>query len=303
MNDQISVCICTYRRNTLLERLLRKLAYQETADFFDFSVIVIDNDAAGSAREIVMRLNDELGLDIQYAIEPERTIPAARNHALLLAKGNYIAIIDDDEFPSPQWLTNMYRAIQTFDADGALGPVHPYFESTPPKWLIRGKFCERPVYRTGTFLQWHQTRTGNVLLKKMVFDEHGLKFDLKWKTSGSDRALFKQAMQMGYRFIAVEEAPVYETVPPERWKKGYYLKRALVHGYNSYRSTKDDLKGISRVTVPAKSFAALIFYALSIPVSFLLGAHILIKCLEGGGHHLSQLLARLGIELVKQRNF
>ena len=67
-----------------------------------------------------------------YGIEPEQTIPAARNHALRLARGNYIGIIDDDEFPPPHWLITMYRAIHAFDVDGALGPVHPFFEETAP---------------------------------------------------------------------------------------------------------------------------------------------------------------------------
>jgi glycosyltransferase involved in cell wall biosynthesis len=179
MKDRITVCICTFGRNQMLERLLRSLKLQETTGLFDFSVVVVDNDASGPARDTVMRLKAELGLEIDYGVEPEQIIPAARNHALRLARGNYIGIIDDDEFPS-----------QT----------------------------------------WNQTRTGNVLLKREVFDKRRLRFDLKWKTSGSDRAFFKQAIQLGCRFIAVEEAPVYENGPPERWKGNQILAKCLGRG-------------------------------------------------------------------------
>jgi glycosyltransferase involved in cell wall biosynthesis len=303
MKDHISVCICTLHRNKMLERLLRNIRVQETGGLFDFSGVVVDNDAAGPARETVMRLRAELGIEIEYAIEPERTIPAARNKALGLARGNYIGIIDDDEFPPPHWLVTMYRAIKTFDVDGALGPVHPFFDKKPPGWLLKGRFCERPIHRTGTLLDWTQTRTGNVLLKRDVFDEHHLRFDLKWKTSGSDRAFFKEAIQLGYRFIAVEEAPVYEYVPPERWTKGYYLRRALVHGFNAYRNSAGELHGFSRVAFPLKSVAALIAYTAALPFAACLGSYMLASCLERGGHHLSQLLAMLGIELIKKREF
>jgi len=303
MKDHISVCICTFHRDKMLERLLRKLALQETGGVFDFSTIVVDNDAAGPARETVMRLRAELGMVIDYAIEPERTIPAARNRALGLARGNYVGIIDDDEFPPYLWLITMYRAIKTFEVDGALGPVHPFFNQKPPAWLLKGRFCERPVHRTGTLLDWSQTRTGNVLLKRDVFDKHQLRFDLKWKTSGSDRAFFKQAMQLGYKFVAVEEAPVYECVPPERWKKSYYLRRALVHGFNAYRNSASELHGFSRVAVPLKSAAALIAFTMALPIAACLGSHVLVSCLEKGGHHLSQLLAMVGIELIKKRDF
>jgi succinoglycan biosynthesis protein ExoM len=287
----------------MIERLLRKLALQETDGFFDFSVVVVDNDAAGPARETVTKFQEELGLNITYGIEPENTIPTARNHALRLARGNYIGIIDDDEFPPPHWLITMYRAIYTFDVDGALGPVHPFFEQQPPAWLLKGGFCERPVHRTGTLLHWSQTRTGNVLLKREVFDKHNLCFDVKFKTGGSDQEFFKQAMNAGCRFVAVEEAPVYEIVPPDRWTKSYYLKRALVNGFNAHRYSVSQTRGLSQVTVPLKSTVALLTYTIAAPFCVCLGSHVLMNCLERGCHHLSRLLAMLGIELVKKRNF
>ncbi|MFC2168343.1 glycosyltransferase family 2 protein [Acidobacteriota bacterium] len=303
MINHISVCICTFHRNKMLEHLLRNLKLQETGGRFNFSIVVVDNDAAGHAKNTVMRLKEELSLEIEYGIEEEQTIPAARNHALQLARGNYIGIIDDDEFPPPNWLITMFQAIQTFDVDGALGPVHPYFEQNPPAWLLKGRFCERPVFRTGTLLKWSQTRTGNVLLKKAVFDEHQIQFDLKWKTSGSDRAFFKQAMQAGYRFIAVEEAPVYENVSRSRWTKNYYLKRALVHGYNAHRNSVDGASAFSRIAVAIKSAATLCAYTILLPFCAIRGSHMMVKCLEGGSYHLSRLFAIVGIELIKKRDF
>lgn len=287
----------------MLERLIIKLNVQETGGLFDYSIIIIDNDASCSAKDIVEKLAKTLDTKPLYDFEPERSIPAARNHALALANGNYIAIIDDDEFPPPHWLFTLYRAIQTFDVDGALGPVIPYFEQKPPSWLIKGKFCERPIYRTGTLLDWYHTRTGNVLLKRKVFDEHGLKFDLKWKTSGSDRAFFKQAIEHGYKFVAVAEAPVYEIVPPQRWKKSYYIRRSLIHGYNTYRNSIKGTSFLNQLISGTKSTLALGFYLIAFPFCSILGPAWYVKCLEKGAHHLSQLLARLGIELIKQRDF
>lgn len=301
--DHISICICTHRRPLMLERLIKKLNDQVTCALFDYSIIVIDNDKAGSAKGIVETLAENVKIKINYDIEPEKSIPAARNHAIKLATGNYIAIIDDDEFPPPHWLITLYRAIQTFDVDGALGPIIPYFEQKPPSWLIKGKFCERPIYRTGTLLVWYHTRTGNVLLKRKVFDEHGLKFDLKWKTSGSDRAFFKQAIEHGYKFVAVAEAPVYEIVPPERWVKSYYVKRQIVHGYNTYRNSIKGTSLLRQTFTGLKSMLALGIYLIAFPICLILGPALYVKCLEKAAHHFSQLLARFGIELIKQRDF
>lgn len=302
MKNHISVCICTFRRNHMLERLLRKMALQETAGLFDYSVVVVDNDAEGPARKTVALLKDELGLDITYSIESVQMIAAARNHALQLARGNYIGIIDDDEFPPPYWLLTMFKAIHTFDVDGGLGPVYPFFEQQPPSWLAKSHLCERPVHRTGTLLSWDQTRTGNVLLKKQVFSEHQLWFDLKYKTSGSDKEFFREAMQLGYRFVAVEEAPVYEVVPPERQTKSYYLRRALLQASNERKYRAPLLHGLSKVLVPMKAIAALMVYTFMLPFCFFLGSHTLIKYAEKCAYHLSWLLTMLGFDLAKKRD-
>ncbi len=303
MKNHISVCICTYRRNQMLERLLRKVALQVTGGLFDFSVVVVDNDAAGPARETFTRLKEELDLNMNYGIESEQTIPAARNHALRLARGNYIGIIDDDEFPPQHWLITLYRAIHTFDVDGALGPVHPFFQNQPPAWLVKSGFCEKSVPRTGTLFDWDQTRTSNVLLKKDVFDKHHLCFDLKCKTSGSDKEFFREAIQLGYRFVAVEEAPVYEIVTLERQTKSYYLRRSRVQASNERRYRAPMLRGLSRVLAPMKAVAALLVYTIMLPFCALVGSHMVMKYAEKGVYHLSWLLAMLGIDLAKNRNF
>ena len=55
--------------------------------------------------------------------------------------------------------------------------------------------------------------------------------------------------------------------------------------------------------VPMKSTVAVMIYALAIPFCACLGTHVLVHCFEKGGHHLSRLLAMMGIELDKKRNF
>jgi GT2 family glycosyltransferase len=286
----------------MLANLLRCLAAQDTRGEFDFSVVVINNDDHGSARDTVSRAAAEWPLDVTYDVGAVNTIPAARNHALRLARGNYVGIIDDDEFPPPLWLSTLYRAVRTFEVDGALGPVIPYFECAPPEWLIRGRFCERPTHRTGTLLQWQQTRTGNVLIRRGVFERQGLLFDERFTTGGSDREFFKHAMASGYRFIAVEEAPVYEVVPPERQTKRYWVRRALVNGYNAHKNSAGALHGLARVTLPITLAGAACLCAAALPFSLLAGTHATVRCLERGGHHLSRLCGMMGIELLKKRD-
>lgn len=267
-------------------------------------MVVVDNDAQGHARETVATLRTELHLDVTYAIEPERTIPAARNHAVRLARGNYIGIIDDDEFPARDWLLHLYEAIRTFAVDGALGPVYSFFDNEPPAWLVKSGFCDSRIYhRTGTLLKWNETRTGNVLLKRQVFDTHGLSFDPRFRTGGSDQEFFRQAMTRGCQFVAVREAPVYEVVLPTRWSRKYWIKRALVNGFNARRYSLGRVSRIRQALAMCASVVAAAIYALALPVCACLGHHRLIVCLEKGCYHLSRACAVFGVELWKVRDF
>ena len=302
MRDHLSVCVCTYRRNDMLRRLLFTLSRQETQSVFDYSIVVIDNDARGPAKECVDQAREDLGLDIVYDIEPTNTIPAARNHALRLAKGNFIGIIDDDEIAPADWLITMYRAINTFAVDGALGPVYPFFENTPPAWLVKSGLCERPVIRTGTLLRWDDTRTGNVLLRKDVFTTNNLYFDENCKTSGSDKEFFREAMDRGCRFVAVKEAPVFETVPPERQTKSYYFRRYRIQASNERKFRAPMLRGLSSVTAPMKALVALSAYGLALPLSAVFGTHHTIRLALKAVYHGSWLLTMIGFDLAKSRD-
>ena len=95
----LSVCICTYKRPQLLKRLLETLEKQET-DGFTFSVVVADNDEGRSAEPVVLEFSAQSAIPVTYCMESEQNISLARNRAIANASGDFIAFIDDDEFPA-----------------------------------------------------------------------------------------------------------------------------------------------------------------------------------------------------------
>ena len=102
--DHICVCICTYRRAPLLNRLLEALASQATDAQFTYSIVVVDNDRLRSAEPVVSDFGRTSPVPVHYFVEPQQNIAMARNKAVEHADGNYVAFIDDDEFPTQDWL-------------------------------------------------------------------------------------------------------------------------------------------------------------------------------------------------------
>lgn len=291
---QITVCVCTFKRQKLLKNLLEKLQNQVTNDIFDYSVVVVDNDRNESARDIVNSCIKKSKMNVSYFCEPEQNIALARNKAVNNARGDFIAFIDDDELPTDHWLLTLYETCEKWKVAGVLGPVLPYFEIEPPEWVVRGRFFERPTHETGSVLDWEDTRTGNVIIRRKIIDEKENRFNKKFLTS-EDKDFFKRLIEKGYVFIWCNEAPVYEIVPPERWVKSFMLKRALFRGKISINYSDSSIKDI------LKSVAAVLLYTTFLPVSFLLGKHVFIKYLVKTCDHLGKILAYCGIDVVREK--
>jgi len=167
--SHISVCVLTYKRPQLLERLLKELEGQETGGQFTYSIVVADNDRLRSSEALVSAVAATSSIRVTYCVEPQQNISLARNRAIENATGDFIAFIDDDEFPTNSWLLTLFEACQKYQSDGVLGPVRCHFDEKPPQWVVKGRFYERPSYPTGYVIDWTKGRTGNVLLKRQVF--------------------------------------------------------------------------------------------------------------------------------------
>src|ERR1044071_1566814 len=109
----ISICVCTFKRPELLEELLRALLQQVTEGKFTYSIHVVDNDGAASARDTVDRLRREQPDGNAYLVEGEQNIALARNRSVAQARGELIAFIDDDEVPINEWLLRMHAALRS----------------------------------------------------------------------------------------------------------------------------------------------------------------------------------------------
>jgi glycosyltransferase involved in cell wall biosynthesis len=285
----------------MLHNLLSKLQAQETQDLFHYSVVVVDNDKYESARKTVQAYAQQSKIAITYVVEREQNIALARNKAVENSYGHYIAFIDDDEFPEQNWLLNLCRSLMNFNCDGILGPVVPYFEGNPPQWLVKGGFCERKTHETGSILHWDDTRTGNVLLSRSIFADKRNQFDPQFgKTGGEDQNFFKRMINDGRRFVWCNEAIVHEIVPPERWKRGFYLRKYLQMGGRTGELAKEwpvSLRG----KWFAKATLSIGFYTLALPFSILVGHHVFMKCLVKNIFYLSWFVGLWWRPVIKYR--
>jgi succinoglycan biosynthesis protein ExoM len=225
----VSVCIASYRRPEGLAHLLRSLAGQVSGTP-PFEIVVVDNDRDRSA-EAVVGEEARRGLPVRYLREPGPNIAKARNLGVRAAEGELIAFIDDDETAEADWLLNLHHGLVTEGAEAAFGPVIPRFSVPPPRWVEELGFFADRAPPTGTELSWHDTTTGNALVRYAALAALPDLFDEKLgRLGGEDVDLFARLAAGGARLISVPDAVVREDIPAERLTRRWMVRRYLRNG-------------------------------------------------------------------------
>ena len=223
----VSVCICTYRRETLVETL-RSIQAQVLPTGVDIEIVVVDNDAEGSARVLVDTIAKELVYSVRYFREPARGLSLVRNRALKMARGDWLALIDDDEVADRMWLSALLSTAKKFSADAVIGEVKPIFETPPPPWILSNKVFDLWIPKTGNKLGMGEAKTGNALINASFLKTKKIFFDPSYNTTGGeDSDFFRKALDRGALIVSSREAIVRELIPKERMTPGFLVRRSL----------------------------------------------------------------------------
>jgi succinoglycan biosynthesis protein ExoM len=287
----VSLCIATYRRQERLASVLDDLARQTRRPD---EVVVVDNDAAGSARAVVeQRLELGAPFPIRYAVQPQKNISLTRNKTVELAGGDWLAFIDDDERAPPPWLAQLLDAAAAFSADGILGPVDPVVPPSAPAWIRRGRFYDFPRMPTGTVVPPNRLRFGNVLVKGSWLRGIDPPFDpALGLTGGEDGDLLSRLVQRGARIVWCDEAVVREPVEPSRLSLSWLLRRALSGGQDFARHSLAGRYGAMSPLQRSQFFVRALAQALAAALLTLLVWPL-------GRHHAARWLTKVSANVGK----
>jgi GT2 family glycosyltransferase len=229
----VAVCVLTYRRPDDLSELLPMLARQLMGATFSATVVVIDNDPAGSAVTVCGAAGDA----VRYVHEPTPGIAAARNRALdEAAAADLLVFLDDDERPGPDWLELMVGTYLLDRPVGVVGPVVSEYDVEPDAWVRAGRFFDRLRRPTGS--QVKVAATNNLLLDIAVLRRTGVRFDLRFGLSGGSDTLFTRSLtRAAGPLVWCDEAVVVDRVPAGRVTRSWVLRRAFRSGNSWSRTT------------------------------------------------------------------
>jgi glycosyltransferase involved in cell wall biosynthesis len=118
MNNKLSIVICSYNRASYIGKAIKSILDQT---FSDFEVIIIDDCSKDNTENIVKELIKKDSRIKYYKNEENLGISKSRNRGISLSNGEYIAMLDSDDY----WIDNrkIEKQIEILDKNKDMGLI------------------------------------------------------------------------------------------------------------------------------------------------------------------------------------
>lgn len=105
----VSLILISYNSAAHLQRCFEQLAAQT---FYDFEIILVDNGSGDFEALDVENIQRQLSLRIER-LPTNLGFAAANNIGVRLARGKWVALLNPDAYPDPDWLEHLTKAAET----------------------------------------------------------------------------------------------------------------------------------------------------------------------------------------------
>jgi glycosyltransferase involved in cell wall biosynthesis len=243
---RLSLIIATYNRSASLIRALESVA-QQNAPASEWECVVINNNSTDDTQERFAEfVAAHPDLNMRMVTELRQGLSFARNRGIRESEAEYIAIIDDDERISPDFITSYISLFDsTPDAVAAGGPIVAEYPSRRPRWMSH--FTERPVANTMYFgdkvREFPEGRIpggGNMAIRRSAVRRYGV-FDTSLGyvgeslVGGEESDLFERLRIAEAKYYYVPTAVMYHIIPPEKLTANYLSRLSYNIGVSQLR--------------------------------------------------------------------
>ena len=221
--QRVSVVIPTYNEERFIRRCLEAVRSQKHYPAELVEIIVVDNGSTDGTVAICREFADII------LNHPELRVGAMRNRGARAASGQWLAFLDADCVPDPEWLSSAAHCMGTElcvtgDAYDVPDPAH---------WIERAWFAQEQRGRRPSF----NIPAGNLILSRDLFMQLG-GFNEALIT-GEDAEFCRRAAQI-VPIIADDRIRVVHLGNPKTIKK--FLAREVWHGMGALGSVRLDWK-------------------------------------------------------------
>lgn len=249
---KISVIIASYNRGEQLMRTLRSLLSQ-TLDKNLWEVVVINNNSSDQTEELFEEFvasNPEAS-NMRLFFERKQGLSHARNRGIKESKGEYIAIMDDDEEANTEFVESYMDFFDSHpDAAAAGGKMIALYEYETPNWL--SPYLEPALSstidlgeRVKLFKNNQYPIGGNMAFRRSTIEDYGVFNPKLGRTGkkllgGEEKDLFNRIRSGGGKIYWTPAPQILHIIPEERLSREYLVKLSQMIGVSERTRTKGE---------------------------------------------------------------
>ncbi len=233
----ISAIVCTYNRASVLRKMLERFFAQTCLGAVDYELIVVDNNSSDHTSKVVEEFRRFP--NVRYVFEEHQGLCYARNRGVAEARGEIIALLDDDVVVDEVWLFKLQECVDATQADVVGGRTYLILEKDPPEWF--GPYFARLLSEVNLGKSRRIVSDGrglfglNLAFRKSIFDTVG-PFDEALDRrghellGGGDTAKVRQIARAGGRVVYDPDAVVGHMIAADRQEWDYFKRVTLAMG-------------------------------------------------------------------------
>lgn len=220
----VSVVIPAFNAERFLQRAVASVRAQTCGAF---EIVVVDDGSTDGTAALAERLREEDDRIIVVRLPANRGVAAARNAALAIARGAWIAPLDADDAFAPARLETLLREARALHADMLADNLRiceagrPAALAFDPDVVVRSR--PMSLARFITLDQPHRLRTAigymQPIIRRAFLLQHVLRYD-ETLIIGEDFDLYARAIARGARLHFVPDAYYDVTVRNESLSRG-----------------------------------------------------------------------------------
>ena len=232
---RLSLIIATYNRSAALVEALRSVVRQDFPAAEWECIVVNNNSQDDTLARFEAFATEHPAINLRIVTETRQGLSHARNRGIDESRGEYIAIIDDDERINEQFISSYVALFDAYpDAASAGGPIIPEYPAGRPVWM--SSYTERPIAnpidlgrKIRPFPKGRIPGGGNMALRRSTVQRYGA-FDPslgrvgRMLIGGEENDFFERLMRGGETCWYVPGAVMWHIIPPEKLTESYFRR-------------------------------------------------------------------------------
>jgi glycosyltransferase involved in cell wall biosynthesis len=243
-----SILICTYNRARLLRETLAALQAMTPPPDCQVEIIVVDNNSSDNTQLVIAEAIVRSAIPVIAVREPAQGKSFALNRGLRIARGDVVALTDDDVWPNPDWLARIVADFRQHNVTFVFGKVLPRWSRLPPPEMLTPP--AQDIWGPLAIVDYGDTPTEYVaestgqrlpIGANLAFARQTLLAIRGWRTdlgkvnnsliSGEDHEIFMRLRRHGlYKGYYDPAVAVRHFVPAARLTRRYFRRWFFWHG-------------------------------------------------------------------------